>query len=141
MVSLYNQYMVRDFIPAGGTPDPAPVNNTRDFIGSSAAFIAAQAAATTVYGPYTPTYTNQAVMVDASSAPVTVTLPTAVGNLGFRTSIKKTDSTANAVTVATTGSQLIEGASTRVISVQYQSLDFISDGSNWVVNSSFKGVN
>jgi hypothetical protein len=60
----------------------------------------------------------------------TLTLPTAVGNTN-RYTIKRVGT--NTVTVATTSSQTIDGSTTALINVQYQSLDIISDNSNWNV--------
>lgn len=74
--------------------------------------------------------TDEYVMANASSGALTYTLPTAVGNSQVYT-VKKTDSSANAVTIATTGGQTIDGASTLVINVRNQSFSLVSDGSNW----------
>lgn len=62
------------------------------------------------------------------SGTTTLTLPTAVGNTNEYT-VKRVGT--NDVTVATTSGQTIDGSSTAVIKVQYQSLTFISDNSNW----------
>jgi hypothetical protein len=63
------------------------------------------------------------------SGTTTITLPTAVGNTN-RYTIKRTGS--NTVSIATTSSQTIDGSTSPItINVQYVSLDFISDGSNW----------
>ena len=45
--------------------------------------------------------------------------------------LKKTDSSANVVTVGTTNSQSIDGAATQALSTQYANIDVVSDGSNW----------
>jgi hypothetical protein len=57
-------------------------------------------------------------------------LPTAVGNTN-RYSVTNTGT--NTVTVATTGAQTINGSTTATLPVQNMSLDFISTGTNWVV--------
>lgn len=58
----------------------------------------------------------------------TITLPTAVGNTNLY-NIKMTGT--NVVTIATTGGQTIDGSASAAISVQYVSIDLLSDGANW----------
>jgi hypothetical protein len=72
------------------------------------------------------------ILADATSGNRTMTLPTAVGAWQEFT-IKKKDSSANTVTVATTSSQTIDGASTYVISTQYESVTVVSDSANWFI--------
>lgn len=133
--------MVKDFIPAGGAADPVPNNTFKDFTGSSAAYLASQAAAATITSAFTPTYSGQTVFADASAAAFTITLPTAVGNNGFWFRIKKVDSTLNEITVATNASQTIDGSTAnKLIRVQYESMTFVSDNSNWFVADGFKRV-
>lgn len=62
------------------------------------------------------------------SGTTTLTLPTAVDN-GSRYTIKNTGT--GVVTVATTSSQTIDGATTATIAVADASIDVISDGANW----------
>lgn len=85
----------------------------------------------------TTTYTavmGEYVSCNATGGAFTVTLPTAVGFDGEMIKIKKTDSSANAITVATTSAQTIDGASTFTIRSQYDVNAFTSDGSNWMVD-------
>ncbi len=84
-------------------------------------------------GNYTLTSSDQIVLVDVTSAAVTITLPTAVGISGRLYTIKdwKGKSATNAITVATTSSQTIDGNSTVSINYPYASNNFVSDGSNW----------
>jgi len=86
---------------------------------------------TTKTGPYTLLYTDQMVEVDAGGGPVTVTLPTAVGHSGQWFTIKKIDATVNAVTIATTGGQTIDGGATAVILMPQTALDLRSNNVNW----------
>jgi len=64
---------------------------------------------------------------------VTRTLPTAVGNRGLTFIVKKNDAAAGTITIDTTGGQTIDGATTYVLTVQYESVTLISDGTNWMV--------
>jgi len=72
-------------------------------------------------------------LVNASGGSKVITLPTAAGISGRSFTIKKQDSSGNTVTVATTSSQTIDGASTAVLSTQYQKVAVISDGANWAI--------
>lgn len=72
-------------------------------------------------------------LCDATTAPFTITLLTAVGHNGLIFTIKKTDSSVNAVTIATTSSQKIDGASTYSLALQYKYVTLVSDGANWNV--------
>ncbi len=75
--------------------------------------------------------THAVVICDASSAAFTVTLPAASKFTGRIYHIKKTDSSANAVTVDGNASETIDGDTTKVISTQYDSMMIVCDGSNW----------
>lgn len=81
---------------------------------------------TNVTGNTTVTATSNTVYtVDASGGNVTFTLPAASNsNKLFR--VKKTDSSTNTVTVTRAGSDTIDGATTFVLTVQYQSMDFVA---------------
>lgn len=77
------------------------------------------------------------ILASAASANVTVTLPTAVGATGQAYTIRKTDSTTNTVTVATTSAQTIDGQTTYVLTTQFAYVQVVSDGANWqIVNQS-----
>lgn len=65
-----------------------------------------------------------------ASGTITLTLPTAVGNNNKYT-IKNTGT--GTITVNTTSSQTIDGGLSALLSVQYVSIDVVSDGSNWFV--------
>ena len=69
-------------------------------------------------------------LVNITSGTFTVTLPTAVGIVGYQFVIKNSGS--GTVTLATTSSQTIDGASTQTIT-QYQSLTVVSNGANWIL--------
>lgn len=97
-------------------------------------------ASTTTVSAYTPRiksndYTaiaNDAVFMDTSSGGHTVTLPAASANSGVAILVKKTTLDANNLTIARTGADLIDGATSQVTSLPLQSYTFVSDGvSNW----------
>lgn len=75
-----------------------------------------------------------ALLVDASSGAITITLPEV--SLAARIIVKKTDSSVNVVTVATPGSETIDGSASLAISSENESHSLISDGENWYSASS-----
>ncbi len=82
-------------------------------------------------GTYAVLATDFVVLNDATAAAYSVTLPTAASIAGRLYTLKKTDVSANAVTVHTTGGQLIDGASTYALALQYKYVTVVSDGANW----------
>jgi hypothetical protein len=87
------------------------------------------AAKTTTYAVLTA---DEILTGDAAGGAFSITLPTAVGVTGRAYTIKRINSGANAVTVATTGGQTIDGAATVALSTQWQVLRVVSDGANWL---------
>lgn len=81
----------------------------------------------------TSTYsiTTSDSIIDCTSGTFTVTLPTATGITGRQFTVK--NSGAGTITIATTSSQTIDGASTYSLSMQYQSVMLVSNGVNWIV--------
>lgn len=102
--------------------------------GVSLAYVAKTAA-------YTATSTDYTIAGNASTAAFSVTLPTSVGITGKVYVVKKVDSSANAVTVATTSAQTIDGAASKVLSIQYDAVTVQSDGANWLIIANTFGRN
>jgi len=69
------------------------------------------------------------IAVDASVGDVTITLPSAVGSQGRIYYVKKIDSSMNVVFVQASGGQTIDGLNTQHLSIQWESMQVISDGS------------
>lgn len=82
---------------------------------------------TTKTASYTATLLDKVILVDATSGAVTITLPSAGVALSNIT-IKKTDNSANAVTVSRAGSDTIDGATSKSLADQYDSITIQSDG-------------
>lgn len=82
---------------------------------------------------YTLTAADSLVNADATAAAFTVTLPTAVGIDGREYMVKRTNGGPNAVTVATTASQTIDGGTTYVLSAPNAVVRVVSDGAGWRV--------
>jgi len=98
-----------------------------------AAGLAGGQAPHSVNAAYAVTAADDVILGNATSAPFAVTLPTAVGLAGQRFTIKKTDVSANAVTVATTSSQTIDASTTYALSAQWKYVAAVSDGTNWQI--------
>lgn len=78
--------------------------------------------------------------VDATAAPVTVTLPLAANYQYKKFCVKKIDASANAVTIAASGSDTIDGDSSVSLAAQYDSGFLVSDGvSKWFVITAGSG--
>ncbi len=107
------------------------VGSGLSFDGTTLTASASSLAVTSKTANYTITTSDDLVLASAAGGAFTVTLPTAVGKTGRIFKIKRTNSGSNNVTVGTTSSQTIDGSTTYTISTQYQSIDVISDGSNW----------
>ena len=76
---------------------------------------------------------NDYIVVSASVADITITLPTASGVIGEEINITKIDATSYNIIVDTTSSQLIIGSLTQTISKQWSNATFISTGTYWIV--------
>jgi hypothetical protein len=88
------------------------------------------------YLPYvakTAAYTIAATdyIINCTANRFTVTLPTAVSIAGRSYIIK--NSGTSTITVATTSSQTIDGATTFILQVQYQTVTVVSNGANWII--------
>lgn len=84
----------------------------------------------------TTTYTvltddSYIVRCDATGAAFTVNLPAVSGLSGLQVTIKKTDSSANAVTVDGSGAETIDGAATYSLATQYKHVTLVCNGTSW----------
>jgi hypothetical protein len=92
-------------------------------------------AITTKNSGYTALATDETILVDATVASVTITLPSAALSLGKKFTIKKIDSSDNNVNI-TSVSGTIDTVATVSGGVWLQSWTVQSDGSNWfIINS------
>lgn len=71
------------------------------------------------------------ILANATAGAITMSLPAAAGATGQIVNIKKTDASANAVTIDPDGAETIDGAATLSFSTQYQSYTVQCDGSQW----------
>lgn len=69
------------------------------------------------------------IWVDASNGPVVVTLPPALDAACYTFNVKKVDSSSNFVTIV--ANDLLDGFSSYMIDIQYESITMISNGATW----------
>lgn len=84
-----------------------------------------------VTAAYSALTTDSVVLVDCTAGAVTVTLPKAADCKGCELNFKKTDASANAMTVDGNGSETIDGAANVSTTTRYASYTVHSDGANW----------
>lgn len=81
---------------------------------------------------YTATLDDYMILVNAGSGPVQITLPAASGSAAKQLYVIKIDSSPNAVTIARTGSDLLDGETAQFYYAPFTSVTWMSDGvSNW----------
>jgi hypothetical protein len=106
--------------------DELQVNGSISGIGFKQAYV-------TKTGAYTAT--NDDYVIDCTSGTFTVTLPASSGRTGRILIIK--NSGAGTITVDGNASETIDGATTYSLSVQYATVQIMSDGTNWKIISKF----
>lgn len=75
---------------------------------------------------------QEAVFADTSGGGFTVTLPDP--DAAVSVAVKKVDASGNTLTIATPGSQTIDGDSERTVTGDYASREIMSDGTNyWII--------
>jgi len=72
------------------------------------------------------------ILADASSAPITITLPNP-SSTRRHISVKKIDSSGNSITINPYNTETIDGSNSYSLSSQYQYVTLTSDGSNWYI--------
>lgn len=113
------------------SPPPTPAVGMIWYDTSGAAGAGGVMAYTHKTGNYTAAATDTTIFCDASGGAFTVTLPPAASPAGKVFYIKKTDSSANAVTIEGDGAETIDEAATRIITSQYDDVMIQSDGTEW----------
>ena len=106
--------------------DKLQVNGSISGIGFKQAYV-------TKTGAYTAT--NDDYVIDCTSGTFTVTLPASSGRTGRILIIK--NSGAGTITVDGNGAETIDGATTYSLSVQYATVQIMSDGTNWKIIAKF----
>ncbi len=109
---------------------------TRYFVSSSGTTINQEnnwSAIRSTTSTITAGFDEDTILADATSGAVTINLRAATNMTGKRYAIKKTDASANAVTVDPAGTETIDGAGTYALAAQWDSVTIQSDGANWYI--------
>ena len=85
--------------------------------------------------PYTVLPSQHVILVTTGASDYTLNLPTAIGIVGKPYKIKKVDSGVGTVIIDPYSTQTVDGASTFVLTDQYDFVDIVSDNANWQVLS------
>lgn len=101
-------------------------------IGSSSTF--SQITINNSNSPYSINGNDCYIDIDASSAPVTAILPSAVNASGKFYKVKKIDTTYNPVTVLTVLNQTIDGENGVIINAPWTSINLHSNNINWLID-------
>lgn len=83
--------------------------------------------------PYSQVEDDEIILIDATAAPATVNLLASANRAGKQIIIKKTDVSANSVTIDPNAAETIDGAATNVLASQFDSITLVSDGVNWII--------
>jgi hypothetical protein len=113
-------------LPTDNTVDAVQINGSISGIGFKQAYV-------TKTGAYTATDADY--VIDCTTGTFTVTLPASSGRTGRILIIK--NSGAGTITVDGNAAETIDGAATYAISVQYGTIQIMSDGTNWKIISKF----
>jgi hypothetical protein len=84
---------------------------------------------------YTATTSDDVIFIDTSGGAWTLTLYAASGNSGRRLRIIKTTNDFAALTIDGNSSETINGSTTTTLNTQYEELEIVCDGSNWLILS------
>lgn len=105
---------------------------TRLTVDNTGVLISGKLELTTVTKTANYTAANEyAIRCDATGGAFTITLPVAASSVGRIYSIKKIDSSANAITVDGNASETIDGQTTQILSAQYDAITIMCDGTTW----------
>lgn len=83
--------------------------------------------------PYAPASTDFIILVNSTGGAKVVDLPAVASNLGRILHIKKFDTSGNTVTINRNSTDMIDGATSYVLSASYQGVSLACDGTNWAV--------
>lgn len=93
----------------------------------------------TVAGSTSAALTDRVLLADASAGALTISLPSNAtaftSPYGMILTIIKTDATANTVTADANGSEVINGALTKVLNTQYATVTIANSGGGWFIIS------
>jgi hypothetical protein len=90
-------------------------------------------AVVSVEADYSMTYDDYLVLADTTAGQFTITLPSAVSQIGKVFVIKKVNSAQNRVYIQGSNDETLDGATSKNLRTQWTALEVISDGDNWII--------
>lgn len=134
-------------VAAPGTPGVTTFLGLTDepgsYTGAAGQYVKVNAAQTALIFQYFPirsvagdavlSTTDFTVLIDTGGVDRVATLPDASTVTGIVYNIKKTDGAVNIVTITPFGSQTVDNAANRKLTVHYESITIQSDGANWFI--------
>jgi hypothetical protein len=133
-VTLGNSSITKTFLRGNTMVNTTTDNGVDELqVQGSISGIGFKQAYVTKTGAYTAT--NDDYVIDCTSGTFTVTLPPSSGRTGRILIIK--NSGAGTITVDGNASETIDGATTYSLSVQYATVQIMSDGTNWKIIAKF----
>jgi hypothetical protein len=133
-VTLGNSSITKTFLRGNTMVNTTTDNGVDELqVQGSISGIGFKQAYVTKTGAYTAT--NDDYVIDCTSGTFTVTLPASSGRTGRILIIK--NSGAGTITVDGNASETIDGAATYSLSVQYATVQIMSDGTNWKIIAKF----
>jgi hypothetical protein len=118
--------------PALGTPSSGVLTNCTGLPSNSV--IHAIKTITSVDSPYTVLATDETILCDCTGGAITVNLIASATAINQQFHVKKIDGTSNTLTVDGSGAETIDGDTTYVLGVKYESITLHCDGTEyWVL--------
>jgi len=136
-VNLVGYPILTDFPPNIGTAPMNLLTGNNLWTGTNTFSIPLSVRSLATWNTLTKTTTysvnaGELILADTTGGGFTITLPLSSANANLAIRIKKISSDGNTVTVGVSGSDHIDGATTKTFTSQYTSIDVIADGSgNW----------
>lgn len=119
------------------TADPITVGTTSltyvQFSGNSSGGSTAWNVVTVTSATYNMTNTNDVILADATSNSVAVTLPDPTTATKKPLNIKRIDSSTNSVSINPKNTETMDGEAIKYLYSQYDSLTFVTNGTNWYI--------
>jgi hypothetical protein len=88
-----------------------------------------------IFTNYTANALYKTIKANAAGNAITITLITAAGNTGLYFIIRKTDASANIVTIDGAGAETIDGSATKTLTIKGDEIVIESNGTNWTTQT------
>jgi hypothetical protein len=121
------------YLPVGTTTTGIPEGTNQYFTGSRARAACRLWTVRAVTTTTSASTSDDLITGDATSGAFSVNLPALASSQGMRVMVKKIDASGNAVTIDANSTEQIDGATTRVLAAQWDSVTLVAGPSMWLV--------